>query len=267
MVIALFLCIPFAITLYLQQDQTVAFMRTLASQAELVVGERTLSVDIATLREMIIPAIPDLAVTIARQLSVLAAKFVVFSFVVFALLYYHDQLRPLAYDLIPPEYHDIEDAVHTRIREVLFGHYVLALVGGVITYIAALAVFSLLGYSLPFVFALFAAILWILPFVSPTVLVFAIGIYHVLQGEFGSALLIAVLGAVFLIAIPRAVVEDVRHRFGNPRPLSSAVYFVGFVGGFLTIGIVGIIVGPLALAVLGVLLDLLSTDSGQTTLS
>jgi predicted PurR-regulated permease PerM len=40
--------------------------------------------------------------------------------------------------------------------------------------------------------------------------------------------------------------------------LPASLYFVGFTGGVLTVGVIGIIAGPLAVAVLVEVIDLLS---------
>lgn len=260
-VLVLVLFTPIGVVLFLRRQETIEFIQDTPDQQEFTIGDSLVTIDIDTVQEQFVPGLSDLAPALLAQLSVLASKFVVFAFVVFALLYYHEQLRPLAYNAIPSPYHGVVDAVHWRVRDVLFGHYVLAVVGLTVTYISGIAVFSLLGYSLPLVFSLAAALLWILPFVSPAPLVAGLGLYHLFVGEPVSALLIGLFGILFLVAIPRVFVAEGRYRLDNPRPLSSSVYFIGFVGGFLTVGFVGIVVGPLALAILGELLELLSRDT------
>ena len=259
-VATLLLFSPIGVVLFLRRAETIDFLRDLPAELEVTVGETEVSLNLVTVQERITPELTDLALSIAAQVSILAAQFVVFAFVVFALLYYHERLDPLVYNSIPPEYHGVVDALHMRVRDVLFGHYVLVIIGGAVTYIAGVAVFSLLGYSLPLVFSLAAAILWILPFVSPAPLVLALGLYHLLVGEIFSAALIGLFGVLFLVAVPRVFVAEGRYRLGHPQSISPSVYFIGFVGGFLTIGLVGIVVGPIALALLGELLNLLSGE-------
>jgi predicted PurR-regulated permease PerM len=74
-------------------------------------------------------------------------------------------------------------------------------------------------------------------------------------------LLITALGSIFLVAIPNLFVDAVRFRFGDPERLSQTMYFVGFVGGGLTVGLVGFVVGPLVLTVLVTLVGLLARAS------
>jgi predicted PurR-regulated permease PerM len=257
------LLFPVAVVLWTQWDQISDLVTEQSLAYTFTISGREIDLSVTQIQEAFFPNVDEMAVTLAREATVYGPQAVVFAFVIFALLYYHDRLKPLAYTPLPGPYHDVVNAIHSRIREVLFGHYVLTIIAATVTYVAGIFVFWLLGYSLPFVFALTAALFWILPFVVPSVFVLGLGAYHVLVGDLLLAGLIIVIGSIFLIGLPRLVVAEFRERFGQPRPLSSTVYFIGFVGGALTIGIYGIVIGPLALAVLGVVLDLLADDTTE----
>jgi predicted PurR-regulated permease PerM len=259
------LIFPVVIVLWVQWDQISDILTGETFHQSITVAGREFDLSFTEVQEIFLPNVDELAVSLATDATVYGAQAVVFAFVIFALLYYHNRLRPLAYAPLPDPYHDVVNAIHVRVKEVLYGHYVLAVIGATVTYVAGIFVFGLLGYSLPFVFALTAALFWILPFLVPSVFVFGLGAYHALVGDLLLAGLIVVIGSIFLIALPRLVVAEFRERLGDPRPLSSTVYFIGFVGGALTIGFYGIVIGPLALAVLGVALELLADDTNGET--
>lgn len=260
-VASLALISPFVFVLYLRRRTLIDVITSLDGSLLVTIGNEHIRLDLTAVQEAITPNISRLAVFIGQQLSVISAKFIVYGFVVFALLYYHRDLRSLVFGPIPASYHGVIDTIHVRIREMFFGHYVLVIVGGVTTYIAGLGVFIVLGYSVPYALALFGAVLWVLPFVSAAPLVFGLSAFHILQTEFLLGLSVAGLGAVFLVALPTLVVDVVRTRLDNPQRLSQTLYFVGFVGGGLTVGIVGLIAGPLALTVLTTLF----TELGNMT--
>lgn len=262
-VAAVLVSLPFGFVLYARRDVVRAVVDSLAVSVSVVVGGRTITFDPAAFVESLAPQLSSLAVFLGRQLSVLSAKLIVFAFVVFALLYYHAQLRALAFEPVPSEYHDIIETVHRRVRGVLFGHYVLAFVGGTVTYVLGLGVFFVLGYQIPFALALAAAVMWILPFISAGPLVLTLTAYHALLGEHVMAVSVGVLGAVFLVAVPNVLVYRIRRRLGDTQRLSEAVYLVGFVGGGLSFGVVGLVAGPLALAALSSLAELLAVSSPQ----
>jgi predicted PurR-regulated permease PerM len=105
----------------------------------------------------------------------------------------------------------------------------------------------------------------VLPFISAAPLVFGLAVFHVLNGELVSFVGMAALGTIFLVAMPNLVVDAVRFRLGDPERLSPTLYFVGFVGGGLTVGVVGFIIGPLVLTVVVSLSGLLAEYAGPET--
>lgn len=255
--------VPIAWVLYVRREVIVAAANSLDGEVTLfVVSGHPVVFDLGAIRAAVVPSFSSLAVSTARELATLSAKFTVFAFVVFALLYYHDRLRGLVYRPTPAGYHDVVETVHERVRDTMFGHYLLALLGAAITYLLALGFFGVFGYQFPYALALAAAAFWILPVVSVGLLVFAIATYHALGGQPAVALLVGVFGAVVLVAVPRILVFLAHERMGRPRQLSASVYFVGFVGGLLTVGLVGVVVGPLALAVTLTFRDFLAEDPG-----
>jgi predicted PurR-regulated permease PerM len=268
---SLLLLFPFVFVLYVRRGALLDGIEALDTSIPLSVGGETVVVTLTPIQEALTPSVSRVAVLAAQSASVYSAKFVVYAFVVFALLYYHTRLRSLVFGPVPAAYHDVIDRIHTRIREVLFGHYVLVLVGGVVTYVTGLAVFLLLGYQLPFVLALTGAALWVLPFISAAPMVLGLAAFHFLNGEPVMFAAVSVLGAVFLVAVPNLVVDAVRFRLGDPKRLSQTLYFVGFVGGGLTIGLVGFIIGPLVLTIVvslsGLLAEYASAGSMDDTIT
>jgi predicted PurR-regulated permease PerM len=256
--VSLLLVFPFGFVLYARRGALLDGIEALDTSIPVSVGGETVLLNLTPLQEALLPSVSRIAVIAAQSASVYTAKFVVYAFVVFALLYYHTRLRSLVFGPIPAMYHDVIDRIHTRIREVLFGHYVLVLVGGVVTYATGLGVFLLLGYQLPFVLALVGAGLWVLPFISAAPLVVGLAVFHLLNGELLMFTAIASLGAIFLVAVPNLVVDAVRFRLGDPERLSQTLYFVGFVGGGLTVGFVGLVVGPIVLTIVVSLSGLLT---------
>lgn len=264
-IVSLALLAPFIFVLYIRRSTLIDVVTSLDGSFSITLGQETSVLDLTALQEAIVPSISRLAVFIGRELSVLSAKFVVYAFVVFALLYYHNRLRSLVFGPVPSAYHGLVETIHTRVRGVLFGHYVLVIVGGVTTYVAGLGVFLFLGYEVPYALALVGAVLWVLPFVTAAPLVFVLAVFHIREGQLLMGLTVTVIGAVFLVALPTIIVEAVRSRLGQPERLSQALYFVGFVGGGLTVGLVGFVAGPLALTVLTTLFQELGPgDAGAS---
>lgn len=240
---------PVGFVLYVRRKLLVDFITNLPETLTITVFGMSFPVEVAAVQNVVVDRVTGIAFAVAADAPYYLANFVVFGFVLFAVLFYHSDVRALARTISPPEYYDVLDLVVERVEEVLIGYYALALLGATITYVGALLVFSGLDYSVPFALALLAGLLYILPVVSPALLVIGLAVLHVIAGEVLSAAYILGFGGVGFVALPAYVVRSGRAAMGNPAPLSSTVYFVGFVGGWLTIGLVGLVLGPLVLAV------------------
>ena len=201
----------------------------------------------------------QIARTAAAAAPVIALKLVVFAFVVFALLVRPAAIREAFTEVVPPGYHDIVLAIETRIRETLYGIYVLQAATAVGTFLVALAVFLLLGYESAFTLAVIAGLLQFVPVLGPSVLVLGLAAFDLLQGDPTRAVLMLVVGGVFIAAAPDVIIRPRLATWAADLPTS--LYFIGFVGGVLTVGAVGFVAGPLVVALLVEIVGLLS-DAG-----
>jgi predicted PurR-regulated permease PerM len=250
---------PLVYVLVVRRERIRTLLDSLRGEVTLFfVGDTPVVFDYGSLRETLVPGFAQVAGFLGSRLASLSARLVVFAFVVFALLYYNDRIGGLARRLVTERYYDVFRHVHVRVREVLYAHFVVAYFGGAVTYLFGLAVFDLAGYRFPASVALLAAVFWLLPVVTVSVFVFGLSGALAVGGAPIDALVVGVLGAAFLVGVPTLVVGRLRARLDHPEGLSAPAYFVGFVGGGLTIGPAGVVLGPLAVTVLLAVVDLLA---------
>lgn len=204
------------------------------------------------------------AIGFARASPVIAAKATVFAFVVFALLLRREHVRHAVLGPVPDEYHNDVLVIHDRVRETLYGLYVIQAATAAGTFVIAVGVFFALGYQFPIALALVAAFLQFVPVVGPSLLVLALGAFAVVMGSIEQAVLVVVLGLVLIAALPDVLIRPRLAR--ETADLPSSLYFVGFVGGVLSLGAIGIIAGPLVIAVFVEVLKLLAAEMDQTRL-
>lgn len=127
-------------------------------------------------------------------------------------------------------------------RSVIYGVFVIAIIEGVI---AALT-FWFAGLSSPILWAFIVAILAFIPFIGPTIVWVPAAIIQLFFSEPWAAFIIVIGGAVissidFFIK-PRTI--------GKRAKVHPIVIFIGLLGGLAFFGLVGIILGPLILALL-----------------
>ncbi|MDY6819044.1 MAG: AI-2E family transporter [Halobacteriales archaeon] len=200
----------------------------------------------------------QVAVQIARTAPILAIKATLFALVVFALLLRGRQVGLALLAPIPTQYHDIADALHERSRGTLYALYIIQAATAVGTFLIAFPVFAALGYRTPIALATIAAIFQFLPIIGPSVVVVLLAGYQLTLGDYTGAIVLLVVGTVLIGFLPDAIIRPRLARETGQLPAS--LYFVGFTGGLLSLGFVGIIAGPLVVAILSELLSLLSDE-------
>jgi predicted PurR-regulated permease PerM len=188
------------------------------------------------------------ATRLIAALPVLLIKLTLFVLLVFSLLYNERDIRSSVLAVIPPSERDIAHSLHKRARETLYALYVLQAATALGTFLIALPVFFAWGYSSPFALATVAAILQFIPVVGPSVLIAALVIGEFLAGDVVGAVGIGVVGGGLIAWLPDLAIRPRLAR--RTADLDGSLYFIGFVGGLLSLGAIGVIVGPLVVALL-----------------
>lgn len=249
---------PIVITLYFRIDQVMAVIEELPRQIPVTAFNVTYTIDLVDIQAPALDVLSSVAVSFASSLPVLAIKFALFVILLFALLLKGDAAGRAAIAPIPHGYRDIVHALATRARETLYAIYVLQLATSVATLVIGYPLFWLLGYDAAFTLALIAAILQFVPIIGPSLLIGPIALYHVAAGELVAATLVGVLGIGLVAWFPDVGIRPrlARRSAGLP----GSLYFVGFTGGLFTLGAIGIVVGPLIVAVFVEAVDILADE-------
>ncbi|APX00004.1 AI-2E family transporter [Halobiforma lacisalsi AJ5] len=249
---------PIFVTLYFRLEEVIAVVEELPREFSVIVLEETYTLGAAQVQAEAIGYLQGVAVSIASSLPVLAIKFALFVLLLFAILLKGDAAGRAAIAPVPHAYRDVVYALARRARETLYAIYVLQLATSVATLVIGYPLFWALGYDMAFTLALFAAILQFVPIIGPSLLVVPIALYHVAAGEIAAAALVGVLGITFVAWFPDVAVRPrlARRSAGLP----GSLYFVGFTGGLFTLGAIGIVVGPLIVAVFVESVDLLADE-------
>jgi len=174
--------------------------------------------------------------------------------VVYALLIRPDRLGETLLRPVPQTCHDIVFAFHERTRSMLYGIYVLQAAVAVAT-----VVFFLLGYNSWFTLSVLSGVLQFIPILGPSVLILAVGATETVAGNLNQAVAVVSVGLVVVGFLPDAIL---RPRFAHiATDVPASLYSIGFTGGTLSVGLVGIVAGPVAVAWLAETVALLSAET------
>ena len=165
-------------------------------------------------------------------------------FLLFFFLRDGDRMLATAVRLIPmtpARRAELVDHLAAVTRAVVFGSLLTALVQGVLVGIG----FALVGLPSPVVFGAIAAVASLIPFVGTTLVwVPAVGVLF-LQGRWVAALFLA----AWSVAVVSSADNVVRPLFISGRAqISTLPVFLGLLGGVTAFGPIGLVVGPVVVA-------------------
>jgi len=254
------LAVPVLWSLYRRRAELLAFLRAFPSVIEIDVLGFTYAFELATHVVTVRRFVTGLAVDMAGEAPQLALKLFLFALLVYALLLRPTATKTVVYRTVPDSYHDVVRRLHERIRDTLYAIYVLQGATALGTFLIAFVVFTLLGYDSAFALAAVAGILQFIPIIGPSVVILGLAATEVLAGNMPGAMTVTVVGLVFVGFLPDAVVRPQLAPYTAGIP--GSLYFIGFTGGVLSIGLVGFIAGPLVVALFVESMDLFAAERG-----
>jgi len=249
---------PIAYALYARQGQIITFLQEVPDTQPITVFGMTYVVDVSELLGRAQTAVSGAAIDLATVAPVLALKAFLFVFLVYALLLRPENARSAAMRLVPGKYHDVMMEVHWQVRDTLYALYVLQAATAFGTFAVALVVFWALGYEAAFSLAVFSGVLQFIPVLGPSLLILAIAAVEVVAGQVGTAIAVTAVGLLFIGFLPDAIIRPQLASLTTGLPAS--LYFVGFTGGTFSLGVVGVIAGPLAIALLVEVVELITDE-------
>jgi len=257
-VFVLLVVTPIVYAVYIRQGALLAFFQSIPSEQQVSVYGMTWVIDVSAMILRVRDAILELAVNTASAAPVLALKAFLFVFLVYGLLLRPSNVRRAMFRLVPGEYHDVVLSLHRCVRDTLYALYVLQAATALGTFVVAYAVFWLLGYNAAFTLAFFSGLLQFIPVIGPSILIVAVAAGEALAGEVTAAVVLLIAGLVLIGFLPDALI---RPRLASVTTgMSASLYFVGFTGGTLSLGIVGVIAGPLIVALLVQVVEIITEE-------
>lgn len=249
---------PIVVVLVVRVDAAVAFVESVPETVTVSLAGFEHTLVTAEVTEVLVAWLIGAGTAVAAAAPVLLIKLALFAFVVYGLLYHEQRTRRAALALVPPAHRDVAEALNERIGRTLYGLYVVQVVTGVATFLVAVPVFVVFGYASPVALATLAGVLQFIPVLGPSVLIVGLAGYDFLLGDPVSAVGILIVGGTLIAAAPDLLIRP--RLAAEAAELPGTLYFIGFVGGVLTIGPIGVIAGPLVVAVVSELAAQLSAE-------
>lgn len=250
--------VPLAVVAYVRFDSFVALVGLLPEV--FVVGAFGFEyvVTLESLSALAVSSAERAARRAAATAPVLTVKLTLFVFLIYSLLFYGERAQRATIALVPAGYRGVAAALNRRTRETLSAIYVLQAATAVGTFALALPTFAALGYDNAVTLSTVAAVLQFVPIVGPSALLLGLAAYHAAVGQLLQAALVAAVGGFVIALLPDVLIRPRLAR--RTADIPGSLYFVGFFGGVLTLGPIGVVAGPLAIGLFVETATLLSTE-------
>ncbi|WP_436902927.1 AI-2E family transporter [Halovenus halobia] len=262
-VVVVIIFAPLVGMLYQRRSQFIEFLQAAPESISLSFGTLSGSISTEPIISGAITTLRDVAVDLAVAVPGLTLQLGLFVLLLYGLLLKPGSIRTAVLSAVPESYHDILFRFHGRTRRTLFSLYVLQVATAFGTFVIALVLFWALGYSAVLSLGVIAGILQFIPILGPSILVVALAGNDLVVGNPTRAAAMLVLGLVLIAFLPDAVIRT--KLSGTTGEIAPSLYFIGFVGGVLTVGPIGIIVGPLVVSLLTESVTLLAENNGDST--
>lgn len=202
------------------------------------------------------PVVIDSLTSIAQSIPALAVQVIIINLLLFLLLRNGEGMATEFISVLPSRVHHYLTILWNVVSDTMYGVYVVNISVAIMTFFITLPFFWILGYGQIIFWAFICAASHLFPFFGPQLITVILAIYAVSKGDLRGLALIAVVGYPLISGIqdfwirPRLLAKRIA--------MHPALMMIGLFGGMLIMGAVGLIIGPLIVALADASYNILS---------
>jgi predicted PurR-regulated permease PerM len=196
--------------------------------------------------------------TLTDQLSLYVFKTFVFFFSLSTLLYHGDLLKKRFMSHMPQAICEWVGRLSAVTVDTLYAVYVVQVAIAVLTFFIALPVFVLLGYGNVLFYSFLAAFCELVPILGSSSTFILIGAYALSLGDTRGVFILFIFGYLIVSCVPEIYIRPVL--VGRRVKINAVIMFIGIIGGILTMGLAGFVLGPVMIVLLITSFRMYSSD-------
>jgi predicted PurR-regulated permease PerM len=190
----------------------------------------------------------DYEKTVIANLTLILFKMFVFFFSLSALLYHGNWLKEKSLVRMPPVVRSYVTQLSAVTADTLYAIYVVQVQMTVLTFFIALPVFFVLGYGNILFYSFLAAFCELIPILGASSTFILVGAYALALGDTRGVFIAFFLGYLVVSCLPEIYVRPVL--VGRRVKISAFIMLIGLLGGILTMGLAGFVLGPVIIVLL-----------------
>jgi predicted PurR-regulated permease PerM len=190
----------------------------------------------------------DYEKTLVANLTLILFKVFVFFFSLSALLHHGEWLKKKSLARMPPVVRTYVERLSSVTADTLYAIYVVQVAIAALTFFIALPVFYLLGYGNILFYSFLAAFCELIPVLGSSSTFVLVGAYALALGDTRGVFIAFFLGYLIVSCVPEIWIRPVL--VGRRVKISAFIMFIGIIGGLLTMGLAGFVLGPVIIVLL-----------------
>ena len=186
--------------------------------------------------------------TLLSNLRIITFKMFVFFVSLFSLIRWGEELKMTFSRHVPEVLSRYDKRLSGVTVDTLYAIYIVQIAIAFLTFFMALPVFYLLGYGNVIFYSFLAAFCELIPVLGSSVVFILMGTYAFALGDTRGVLILFFLGYLIVSCVPEFYIRPVL--VGRRVKIHPVIMFIGIVGGTLTLGLVGFVLGPVIIVLL-----------------
>jgi len=186
--------------------------------------------------------------TILSNLTLIMFKMFVFFVSLFSLIRWGEELKMTFSRRVPEVLSRYDKRLSGVTVDTLYAIYIVQIAIAFLTFFLALPVFYLLGYGNVIFYSFLAAFCELIPVLGSSVVFVLMGTYAFALGDTRGVLILFFFGYLIVSCVPEFYIRPVL--VGRRVKIHPVIMFIGIVGGTLTMGLVGFVLGPVIIVLL-----------------
>ena len=186
--------------------------------------------------------------TILSNLTLIMFKMFVFFVSLFSLIRWGEELKMTFSRRVPEVLSRYDKRLSGVTVDTLYAIYIVQIAIAFLTFFLALPVFYLLGYGNVIFYSFLAAFCELIPVLGSSVVFVLMGTYAFALGDTRGVLILFFFGYLIVSCVPEFYIRPVL--VGRRVKIHPVIMFIGIVGGTLTMGLAGFVLGPVIIVLL-----------------
>jgi predicted PurR-regulated permease PerM len=186
--------------------------------------------------------------TIFNNLTEVVVYLIVFFVSFYLLLLKGEELKNRILTRLPVSVQKHIPQIDRVTVDTLYALYIVQIAIAVLTFFIAIPVFYFLGYGNVLFYSFLAAFCELIPILGSSVAFIIIGAYALALGDIRGVFILFIFGYLIVSLIPEVYVRPAL--VGRRVKIHWLIMFIGIVGGIVTMGLAGFVLGPLIIVLL-----------------